>query len=78
LAVSPGLGLIKETTRIIDEHHVEPDVEDTDGATPTIYALDPPFEQATEDIGLLRGKGARSDLTFVTEGWAYVELARAM
>ncbi|RMI96599.1 hypothetical protein CDV36_016308 [Fusarium kuroshium] len=61
-----------------ESYHVEPDVEDTDGATSTIYTLGLPFERAIEVIGLIRDKGARSNLTFGTEGWAYVELARAM
>ncbi|RSL48162.1 hypothetical protein CEP54_013059 [Fusarium duplospermum] len=78
LHAAAGRGLIRETTRIIDEYHVEPDVEDTEGATPTIYALALPLEQAIEIIDLLRDKGARSDLAFGTEGWTYVELARAM
>ncbi|KAF4460980.1 Ankyrin repeat PH and SEC7 domain containing secG [Fusarium albosuccineum] len=78
LHAAAGRGLIGEITRIVDEYHVEPDVEDTDGATPTIYALTLPLEQAIEVIDLLRDKGARSDLTFGIEGWTYVELARAM
>ncbi|KAL6352327.1 hypothetical protein LRP88_14374 [Fusarium phalaenopsidis] len=78
LHAAAGRGSTKETTRIIDEYHVDPDVEGTEGATPTIYVLALPSEQAIEIINLLRDEGARSDLTFSTEGWTYVELARAM
>ncbi|KAF4990538.1 hypothetical protein FDECE_14347 [Fusarium decemcellulare] len=78
LHAAAGRGLIKEISRIIDESHVEPDVEDTDGATPTVYALTLPSEQAIEVINLLRDKGARSDRTFGIYGWTYAKLARAM
>ncbi|KAH6869633.1 ankyrin repeat-containing domain protein [Thelonectria olida] len=71
-------GFLDEILSFIQDYHVEPDVEDEDGATPVMYALYLPEEHALETISLLFSLGAKADVQIGDYFWTYADLARAM
>ncbi|KAH6889956.1 ankyrin repeat-containing domain protein, partial [Thelonectria olida] len=71
-------GFLVEILSFIRDYHVEPDVEDRDGATPVMYALYLPEEQALETISFLFSLGAKADAQIGDYFWTYADLARAM
>ncbi|KND86177.1 Ankyrin repeat and SOCS box protein 3 [Tolypocladium ophioglossoides CBS 100239] len=70
------LAEIQESVRVYD---MDPDCEDKDSATPVVYALYLPEEQALETISLLFALGAKKDAQLGDNYcWTYADLARAM
>ncbi|KAH7112343.1 ankyrin repeat-containing domain protein, partial [Dactylonectria macrodidyma] len=71
-------GLLAEICNFVQNYHVEPDIEDSYGATPVVYALYLPEEEALKTISLLFDLGARADAVVGNYVWAYADLARVM
>ncbi|KAM5349334.1 hypothetical protein ACJ41O_005839 [Fusarium nematophilum] len=71
-------GFREEIVQLVQEFELDPDIEDKDGATPIVYALQLPEEEAWETTCLLFYLGARTDLEFGDGVRTYSDLARAM
>ncbi|KAH6883950.1 hypothetical protein B0T10DRAFT_410590 [Thelonectria olida] len=69
-------GFKDEIIQFVTEYDVDPDIEDTEGATPVVYALQLPEEQAWAIILLLFSLGAKKDSP--PGCWPYADLARSM
>ncbi|KAH6883899.1 ankyrin repeat-containing domain protein [Thelonectria olida] len=69
-------GFKDEIIQFVTEYDVDPDIEDTEGATPIVYALQLPEEQAWAIILLLFSLGAKKDSP--PGCWPYADLARSM
>ncbi|KAH6975812.1 ankyrin repeat-containing domain protein [Ilyonectria destructans] len=71
-------GFREQITKFVQDFEVEVDIEDMDGATPVVYALQLPENEALETILLLFNLGAKKN-TIVGDGcWTYADLARSM
>ncbi|KAK7431673.1 hypothetical protein QQZ08_001892 [Neonectria magnoliae] len=71
-------GFEAEIVQFVQDFEVDPDIEDQDGATPIVYALQLPELEAWSTICLLFCLGARKDLVVGDELWSYPELAKSM
>ncbi|KAL6409061.1 Ankyrin repeat, PH and SEC7 domain containing protein secG [Ilyonectria robusta] len=71
-------GLRKEIIKFVQDFEAEVDVEDMDGATPVVYALQLAEKEALETISLLFDLGAKKDAVVGDGCWSYVDLARSM
>ncbi|RSL77536.1 hypothetical protein CDV31_017321 [Fusarium ambrosium] len=71
-------GFKEEMEQFVKGSKVDPDIEDKDGATPIMYALQQPEKEAWETIGFLFYLGAARDLVVGDGLWTYAELARGM
>ncbi|KAH7000886.1 Ankyrin repeat and SOCS box protein 3 [Ilyonectria robusta] len=72
-------GMLAEIQEFVRVYDMDPDCEDEDGATPVVYALYLPEEQALETISLLFALGAKKDAQLGDNYcWTYADLARAM
>lgn len=71
--------MLAEIWRFVRVYDIDPDFEDKDGATPAVYALYLPEEQALDTISLLFDLGAKTDAQFGENCcWTYADLSRAM
>ncbi|KAH6953923.1 hypothetical protein BKA56DRAFT_467013, partial [Ilyonectria sp. MPI-CAGE-AT-0026] len=64
--------------KFLQDFGVEVDIEDMDGATPVVYALQLPEKEALETSSLLFNLGAKKDATVGDGCWTYADLARSM
>ncbi|KAH7000889.1 hypothetical protein EDB80DRAFT_721135 [Ilyonectria destructans] len=71
-------GLRNEIVQFVQEFDIDPDIEDQGGATPIVYALQLPEEEAWATICLLFYLGARKDLEVGDNSWSYADLAKSM
>ncbi|KAM6508400.1 hypothetical protein FALCPG4_018263 [Fusarium falciforme] len=71
-------GFKEEMEQFVKGSKVDPDIEDKDGATPIVYALQQPEKEAWETICFLFYLGAAKDLVVGDVLWTYAELARGM
>ncbi|KAM5349969.1 hypothetical protein ACJ41O_006474 [Fusarium nematophilum] len=73
-------GFKDEIVQFVQEFELDPDIEDKDGATPIVYALQLPEEDSWDTICLLFYLGASTsmDLEVGDSMWTYADLARAM
>ncbi|KAF4468249.1 Ankyrin repeat and SOCS box 3 [Fusarium albosuccineum] len=69
-------GFRDEITQFIKDYEVDPDCEDVNGATPILYALQQPPNDAFTTICLLLALGA--DKNKRIQGWGYSDIARSM
>jgi hypothetical protein len=70
-------GLHGMIERLVKECKVDPNVVDTDGAPPIVYALELPTDQATSAISLLKDLGASGELD-LEYGLTFGDLCRAV
>ncbi|KAH7000893.1 ankyrin repeat-containing domain protein [Ilyonectria destructans] len=70
-------GLRKEIIKFVQDFEVEVDIEDMDGATPVVYALQLAEKEALETISLLFDLGAKKDAVVGDGCWSYVDLSRS-
>ncbi|KAM6506838.1 hypothetical protein FALCPG4_018659 [Fusarium falciforme] len=71
-------GFKEEMEQFVKGSKVDPDIEDKDGATPIVYALQQPEKEAWETICFLFYLGAAKDLVVGDGLCTYAELARGM
>ncbi|KAM6529640.1 hypothetical protein FALCPG4_007770 [Fusarium falciforme] len=71
-------GLRNEIELFVKHYGVDIDVQDKDGATPVVYALQLPEDQARETIRLLFELGAIPEREIGKWAWTYSALAKAM
>lgn len=71
-------GFRDEIVQFVKEFNIDPDIEDQDGATPIVYALQLPEEEAWSTICLLFYLGARKELEVGDDLWSYADLAKSM
>jgi hypothetical protein len=71
-------GLKDEIELFVKHYRVDVDVQDRDGATPVVYALQLPEDQARETIRLLFELGAIPEREVGKWAWTYSALAKAM
>ncbi|KAM6529651.1 ankyrin repeat [Fusarium falciforme] len=69
-------GFKEEMEQFVKGSKVDPDIEDKDGATPIVYALQQPEKEVWETICFLFYLGAAKDLVVGDGLWTYAELAR--